>query len=306
MRDQYGRDVDTLRIAVTEKNSFPALYDKNTFATEIQGGEHEILNPEEIRAAVQAAQELGVKKIKLVGGEPLEREDILEIVRAVAAVKGIEDLSMNTNGIFLKDIAQDLKDAGLKRINILLNTFFEEKYMYITGGGRIDEAMDGMEAAVNVGLRPVRVNAVMLSGFNDDEVFSLAQLALNEPIDIKYIELPGGETPVMEGEETSKGKQKKAAMPMKAEALRKKFKGLIGLQNQTASALYYIWGEARGRLAFLSPESAKRPEISGKLELTCRGILKQDILGDVGTDIYDAIKTKDVERIKNAMKEAAV
>lgn len=304
MRDQYGREVDTLRIAVTEKNTYPALYDRNVFVTKFQGEEHEMLTPEEIGAAVKAAQALGVKKVKLTGGEPLEREDILEIVKAVAAVEGIEDISMNTNAIFLKDIAEDLKNAGLKRVNIQLNTFFEEKYIYITGGGKIDEAMDGMEAAVNVGLRPVRVNAVMLSGFNDDEVFSLAQLALNEPIDIKYIEIPGGEKAMPE---VGNGKkQKKAIEPMRADALQKKFKGVIALQNQPASGFYYIWGEARGKLAFLSPESAKRPEISGKVELTCRGILKQDVLADEGTDIYEAIHTKDVDKIKAAMAAAAV
>lgn len=294
MRDQTGRDVDTLRIAVTGKNSFPALY-----SVDFSAQEKEALSAAEIEAVVKAAASLGVKRIKLVGGEPMEREDIVSVVEKIAAVEGIEDVSMNTNALYLKDKAVDLKNAGLNRVNILLDTFFEEKYIYITGGGKIDEAMDGMEAAVNAGLHPVRINAVIMKGFNDDEIFNFGQVALNEPIDIKFIERNPGFG------KKGKNAKGKALEHMPIDEIKNKFKGLIGLQNQTASGLYYIWGEARGKIGFVSPETASRPEISGKLELTCDGILKTDILGADGQDISESIKTGDVDQIRKAMEAAA-
>ena len=152
---------------------------------------------------------------------------------------------------------------------------------------------------MNAGQQPVRINAVIMKGFNDDEIFNFGQVAVNEPIDIKFIEKDPGFG--KKGENA----QGKTMERMPIDEIKNKFKGLIGLQNQTASGLYYIWGEARGKIGFVSPETARRPEISGKLELTCDGILKTDLLGADGQDISESIKTKDVDKIRQAMDAAS-
>ena len=138
---------------------------------------------------VRASASLGVKKVRLTGGEPLVRRGITDLVRLIASVPGIDDVALTTNGLLLPPLAKGLKKAGLKRVNISLDTLRADRYREITRVGNLDGAWAGIRAALEVGLNPVKLNTVVIRGFNDDEVVALAKLTLNLPLHLRFIEL---------------------------------------------------------------------------------------------------------------------
>lgn len=149
----------------------------------------EILTEEEIIFAVNAAASVGIEKIRITGGEPLIKPNIISICSKIAKVPGIKELCITTNGIFLLEKAGALKNSGVKRINISLDTLNPKKYEYITRTGSLEKAISGIEAAVNCGFEKVKINAVLIKGFNDDEIISLANLTYKYPVDVRFIEL---------------------------------------------------------------------------------------------------------------------
>lgn len=280
------KEIKELRIQITRKNKFPRLYDYDLFEdAEVQ------LSDEEIIAAAAAAAELGITAVRFTGGEPLERNDIEELVKKVKAVEGIETLSMTTNGIFLASKAKALKEAGLDSVNVLLDTFFEEKYIYMTGGGPIDEAMDGLEAAVNAGMKPVRVETTVIDGINDDEILTFGQFALNEPIDILFVEKPN-----RDGEKLKDSDKEQKFMA--AADIKKKFKGAVKVPSEDPLIENCKWFEAKGKIGFTDLEraGAHGPEI------TAEGKLKKSLLDSQPADIKEVLSTLDIGKIKSALE----
>jgi GTP 3',8-cyclase len=166
MLDRYNRSIDYLRISVTDRCNLRCQYCMP--AEGIQLLKHEdILSFDEIIEVARTAAGMGVWKIRLTGGEPLVRRGITDLVRMLATVPGISDLSMTTNGVLLGKFAAELKEAGLHRVNISLDTLNPEKYRHITRGGNIEEVLEGIEKANEAGLHPIKINCV-LSEFNDE------------------------------------------------------------------------------------------------------------------------------------------
>lgn len=280
------KDLKELRIQVTRRNKFPRLYDFDLLEDmEVQ------LSAEEIVAAAEAAAQLGIKEIRFTGGEPAERKDITELVGKVKAVEGIEKLSMTTNGIFLMNKVQELKDAGLDSVDILLDTFFEEKYIYMTGGGPIDEAMDGMEAAVQAGFKPVRVQATVIEGLNDDEILTFGQFALNEPIDVIFVEKPN-----KDGEKLKDSDKDQKFMAV--EKIREKFKGVVNVPYGDPMVEAFKWFEAKGKVGFVDLEKSK----NYGAEITADGKLKKALIDEHPKDISAVLSSLKVEDIKTAIE----
>lgn len=280
------KDVKELRIQITRKNKFPRLYDFDLFEdAKVQ------LSAEEIVAAAQAAAALGIKEIRFTGGEPTERKDLTELVKKVKAIEGIDKLSMTTNGVFLVGKIAELKDAGLDSVDILLDTFFEEKYIYMTGGGPIDEAMDGMEAAVNAKMNPVRVEMTVIEGINEDEILTFGQFALNEPIDVIFVEKPN-----KNGEKLKDSDKELRFMPM--EKIKEKFKGVVKVPSSDPMAETFKWFEAKGKVGFVSVESAK----AHGAEITADGKLKKALIDENPADISAALSSLKVEDISAAIE----
>lgn len=151
---------------------------------------HEVmLTEEEMVHAVCAAASLGINKVRITGGEPLVKRNILSICSRIADVPGIEQLCITTNGVKLADMAQQLKDAGVSRINISLDTLNPEKYRFLTRRGNIEDALRGLKAAVNAGFDKVKINTVLIGGINDDEIRDLTDLTMKYPVDVRFIEL---------------------------------------------------------------------------------------------------------------------
>jgi cyclic pyranopterin phosphate synthase len=149
----------------------------------------EILSYEEIRAVVEAAAELGINKIRLTGGEPLIRADFPELVAILSQIEGIQELSLTTNGILLKNHALELKKAGLSRINVSLDTLKPDKFQYVTRLGRLKDVLEGIEAAKEAGFEPVKINTVVMRNVNDDEILDFARMTYEDGWHVRFIEL---------------------------------------------------------------------------------------------------------------------
>ncbi|MFQ6117397.1 MAG: GTP 3',8-cyclase MoaA, partial [Candidatus Bipolaricaulia bacterium] len=192
MNDPFGRKIDYLRISVTDRCNLRCRYCMPEGGVQLTAHE-ELLSFEEIAAVVRCARELGIKKVRLTGGEPLVRRGLATLVEMLADLD-LEDLALSTNGTLLRRFARSLKAAGLGRVNVSLDTLDPGRFGWLTRGGRLDEALEGIEAALAVGLQPVKLNAVVIEGVNDDELSSLARFALERGLIIRFIELmPMGE-----------------------------------------------------------------------------------------------------------------
>lgn len=188
MIDTFNREITYLRLSVTELCNLRCRYCMPEEG--ICKKRHEdMLTEEEMIQAVEAATSLGVKKVRITGGEPLVKKNILSICKQVANVQGIEEVCLTTNGTLLAELAKPLKEAGVNRVNISLDTLDENKYAHITRVGSLNQAIAGLEAAVNAGLDKVKVNVVLMGGFNDDEIPAMAELTRKYPIDVRFIEL---------------------------------------------------------------------------------------------------------------------
>ena len=188
MLDGYGREISYLRLSVTELCNLRCRYCMPAEGV-CKRAHADMLTEEEMLLAVEAAAELGVRKLRITGGEPLGKPNILSICRRAAAVPGIEELCITTNGILLPRLARPLREAGVRRVNLSLDTLDAEKYAYITRGGELRRALAGLGAALAAGFERVKLNAVLIGGFNEDEIVSLAGLTRQYPVDVRFIEL---------------------------------------------------------------------------------------------------------------------
>lgn len=188
MLDQYNRNITYLRISVTELCNLRCRYCMPEDG--ICKKEHaDMLTEEETIRAVEAAASLGITKLRITGGEPLVKRNILSICRRAARVEGIQELCVTTNGVLLPQLARPLKDAGVSRLNISLDTLDPQKFKYITRVGELGQVIRGIETALDAGFQKIKLNAVLVGGFNDDEVIALAELTRRWPVDMRFIEM---------------------------------------------------------------------------------------------------------------------
>ena len=167
--DSYGRKIDYLRISVTDRCNLRCLYCMPECGI-IHKPQEEILSFEEIIKVAQAGVKSGIDKIRLTGGEPLVRKNLASLVYSLNKIKGLKDISMTTNGILLKDYAVELKKAGLKRINISLDSLKEERYKLITRQGNLGDVLDGIKEAFKAGFSPLKINVLLLNNIDEDEI----------------------------------------------------------------------------------------------------------------------------------------
>ncbi len=187
MIDTYGRRIDYLRISVTDRCNLRCRYCMPEEGIDDQGHSR-MLSLEQIYRLVKVASQAGISKVRLTGGEPLVRRNITKLIENIADLSGIEDVSLTTNGILFPEMANDLKKAGLNRINISLDTLDKNKYQYITRKGQIDNALQAVQKALELNMDPVKINVVVIKGFNDDEILDFARLAYDLPVHVRFIE----------------------------------------------------------------------------------------------------------------------
>lgn len=285
MRDQFDREITYLRISITDLCNLRCQYCMPEGVCQKQHAD--ILSFEEIVEIVEASAKLGVKKVRITGGEPLVRRNCVELVRMVAAVPGIEEVDMTTNGVLLSRYAKELKEAGLRRVNISLDSLKPEKYADITGGGKLQDALEGVKAAFEAGLTPVKINTVLIGGFNDDEITDFVELTRTSPIELRFIELmPMG------------GKFGKSAY-VPGQTVLDRVPALVPIPHDGGVARLYRLSEGKGRVGLISPLSRHFCGTCNRLRLTSEGNLKpclhsgQEILvrGKHGTELLEALQT---------------
>ncbi len=274
MRDGYNRDINYLRLSVTDRCNLRCRYCLPKEGLSLMGRE-DILAYEELLKIVAAAVETGISKIRITGGEPLVRKGIIEFISHLREIEGIKDISLTTNGILLASFAEAIYRAGIKRINISLDSLRKEKYRRITGGGDLDAVLEGIEEARRLGFSPIKINAVVVKGFNDDEILDFAGLAVSEPFQVRFIEL----MPLGEKTATDNGNY------LSNEIVHKTITGKYLLEplarddagTDGPARIYKISG-GRGEIGFISPLSHNFCHLCNRLRLTSQGRLLSCLL----------------------------
>lgn len=188
MIDLYGRDITYLRLSVTELCNLRCRYCMPEDGI-CKKDMNEMLSEEEMVQVVEAAVAIGIKKVRITGGEPLVKPNIVSICQKIASIEGIEEVCITTNGVLLDKLAKPLKEAGVKRLNISFDTLNADKYHHLTRVGNFQQAWNGFLTALDAGFEKIKLNTVLMGGFNHDEVIQLANLTKKYPVDVRFIEL---------------------------------------------------------------------------------------------------------------------
>ena len=263
MIDKFGRDITYLRISLTDKCNLRCRYCMPEEGV-CKRAHHEMMNEDEVVTAVEVAASLGIHKVRLTGGEPLVKKNIVSICRRVAAVEGIREVCLTTNGLLLPELAVQLKEAGVNRVNLSLDTLDPQKYAYITRIGRLEQFRKGLEAALAAGFDKVKINAVLIGGFNDDEIEALAGLTMKYPVDMRFIEL----MPIQDHDEFGES----AYVPY-SRVLEMLPEAVPVAKDGGVAKLYRLPG-AKGNIGLISPINAHFCGECNRLRLTADGKLK--------------------------------
>ena len=223
-----------------------------------------MLTEDELLQAVEAAASLGITKLRITGGEPLVKKNILSICRRAAAVPGIREVCLTTNGILLPPLAKPLREAGVRRLNLSLDTLNPEKYAYITRNGRLEDFWAGFHAALAAGFDKIKLNAVLVGGFNDDEIRPLAELTKTYPVDMRFIEM----MPMCDSAEFGP----EAYIPF-TRVLEVLPEAVLTQQDGGVAKLYHLPG-AKGNIGLISPVSAHFCADCNRIRLTADGRIK--------------------------------
>jgi GTP 3',8-cyclase len=284
MHDSYGRRINYMRISLTDACNLRCVYcmpENMKFRPR-----HELMSDEELLYLVRVGASLGVNKIRLTGGEPTIRPGVVDLVREIALIPGVEDLAMTTNGILLDKLARPLADAGLSRVNISLDTLDAEKFHRITRWGNIEDIWRGIEASEAAGLRPIKLNSVVTRNFNDGEdVVEMARLTVDRDWEVRFIEMmPFGE--VSDFQQTN---------VVSFQEMRATVEAVFGPLEEASydfvdpSRPFRIAG-ARGTLGFISSVTEPFCQGCGRVRLTADGKLRLCLLREDEVDLLTPLR----------------
>ena len=263
MIDRFGREITYLRISVTELCNLRCRYCMPEDGI-CKKSHEEMLTEDEIIMAVEAAASLGIRKLRITGGEPLVKKNIVSICQRAAAVPGIREVCITTNGTLLPELAAPLREAGVSRVNISLDTLDPEKFRYISRVGELEQAVAGIRAALDAGFEKVKLNTVLIGGFNDDEIPALAELTRRYPLDLRFIEL----MPMYDSGDFGP----EAFIPYTV--VLDRLPGLEPMATDGGVARLYRLPLAQGNIGLISPVSAHFCGTCNRLRLTADGKLK--------------------------------
>lgn len=263
MLDRKGRNIDYLRVSLTDRCNLRCIYCMPEKGVDKKSHE-DILRYEEIERIISACATLGIKKVRFTGGEPLIMKDIDKLIMNTSEIPGIKDISLTTNGILLGDMAEDLKKAGLKRVNISIDTLKEQKYKEITRGGDINMVFEGIEKCISLGMVPIKLNVVLMKGMNEEELEDFLKLTLENPIQVRFIEL----MPIGEGHRYFDEHS------FRVEEILHRYPGLIPIIDDSKVASVYKLPGALGSVGLISPISCKFCNACNRIRLTSIGTLK--------------------------------
>ncbi|MFC1864938.1 GTP 3',8-cyclase MoaA [Chloroflexota bacterium] len=297
--DSWQRQINYLRISVTDHCNLNCVYCSAGSVPHLP--RNEILSYEEIQRVVQVAVSMGINKVRLTGGEPLVRLSLSKLVELLSQIEGIDDIALTTNGILLSKYAVELKEAGLKRVNVSLDTLKEDRFKHISGRGKLGEVLSGIEAAHLAGLQPVKINMVVLQGINDDETIDFARMSTGEGWNVRFIEfMPFG----MPGAE--------AIGTVSAQEIRERIQSLGKLEPDIGKtgngpAKYYRLPGAKGTIGFISPMTEHFCQTCNRLRLTSDGQLRPCLLADDEVNLKESLRNgASTDRLKQLIQQAVV
>lgn len=294
MEDKFGREIDYLRISVTDRCDLRCRYCMPAEGYNNLIPHDQIMSFEDIVRLVEAAAKIGIRKIRLTGGEPLVRRSIVDLIRQLNVIDGIDEICITTNGQRLAAMADQLKEAGLDRCNISLDTLNPDKYAEITRGGDLSKVLEGIEAAKRVGLLPIKINVVAMKGFNDDEFADLVDLTRDNDIHVRFIELMpighqdlGGDYGFISNQE-----------------ILARFPDMIPEKKTEESvANEYRLPGARGKVGFISALSNHFCATCNKIRMTSDGKIKPCLHSNEEIDMMGVLRSGTDEEVLEALKE---
>jgi cyclic pyranopterin phosphate synthase len=263
--DQFGRKVDYIRLSITDRCDFRCVYcmaEDMTFLPR-----DEVLSLEECARLIKIFVTLGVTKVRITGGEPLVRKNALWLFNKIGHLQNLNELVLTTNGSQLEKQAQDLKNAGVKRINISVDSLNSERFKSITRTGDLDKVLKGIQAAKQAGFESIKLNSVLMRGVNDDEALSLVEFAMEQAIDISFIE----EMPLGEVNHTRESTFVSNADTLKL--LQSKYTLTPSTHNSGGPARYWQLANTHTKIGFISPHSHNFCESCNRVRITCKGEL---------------------------------
>lgn len=299
MHDSYGRRINYLRISLTDACNLRCVYCMPEHMTFMP--RNQIMTKDELLFLVRVGASLGVTKIRLTGGEPTIRPDIVELVQAIAATPGIRDLAMTTNGVLLDKLARPLAEAGLNRVNISIDTVEPYKFHHITRWGELDDVWRGIRAAEEAGLHPIKLNCVVVRNFNESDVVELARLTIDNTWEVRFIEMmPFGE--VTDFQQVN---------VVTFQEMRERVESVFGPLEETIydyvdpSRPFRI-PNAKGTLGFISSVTEPFCQGCGRVRLTADGKLRLCLLRDDEVDLLTPLRQgASFEEMRALMRDGA-
>lgn len=273
--DAFGRRLTYLRISVTDRCNLRCLYCLPEDA-DFPFGDRDFLSAEEIERLVGTLVDLGIKRVRLTGGEPLVRKDILDIVRRLSALPGLEDLALSTNGTELARLAVPLRDAGIRRVNVSIDTLDGERFHQITRRGDLERVWRGVEAALEAGLEPVKLNSVLMADHQPEDIDRLVDLTLERPLAVRFIEM----MPTATNEHLQAGAFK--SCDWVRERVERRHGALESADPavRTGPAKSFRIPGATGTVGFITPLSHTFCHDCNRLRVTARGELRLCLFAD--------------------------
>ena len=263
MIDEFGRNITYLRISVTDRCNLRCRYCMPEEGVCINK-HSDMMTEADLIPAVAAGASLGITKLRITGGEPLVKRNILSICRRAAAVEGIREVCLTTNGILLPGLAKPLREAGVTRLNLSLDTLDPEKYAHITRIGNLEDFWAGLDAALEAGFEKIKLNAVLIGGFNDDEIVPLAELTRRYPVDMRFIEM----MPMYDSGDFNE----KAFIPV--DRVLEQLPDAVPVESDGGVAKLYRLPGSRGNVGLISPVSAHFCGNCNRIRLTADGRIK--------------------------------
>ncbi len=288
MTDTYGRNINYMRISVTDRCNLRCRYCMPEEGLRLGGkGHNNILTLEECARLVQIAAGIGIHKIRLTGGEPLVRRNLVKLIGDIASIAAIDDIAITTNGMLFAPMAAGLQSAGLQRVNFSVDTLEKTKYRYITRQGDIGKLMASLYKALELEMHPVKINMVVIRGFNDDEIMDFVRLAYNYPLHVRFIEfMPVGDLlywrqdrSLCSREIKAQVQQEYALMPVRA------IRG-------NGPAKYYKLEGGQGSVGFISPLSNHFCGDCNRIRLTAEGKLRACLYDPREIDLKTALQNQ--------------
>ena len=285
MQDSFGRRIEYLRISVTDKCNLRCVY-----CMPEQGlpwlRHEQILSYEEIADVVRVMAQMGLRSVRLTGGEPLVRRDVPVLVRLLKQIPGIEDIALSTNAVLLGAQAQELREAGVNRVNISLDSLRPDRIDAIARrAGTHEHIMSGIEAAEKAGFEPIKINTVVMRGRNDDEIEDFARMTVERPWHVRFIEvMPVGDNLDVSAEEYVSSLE----MLQRVRAIGDL--APVAGPNGNGPAVYFRYREARGTVGVITPMSHNYCDRCNRMRLTADGQLRPCLFGDIQTNLREPLR----------------